>query len=112
MGYAGCVADGETVVRRHASLSTYEWAHHGTRSFPETNDACPQAAEYDAGPRDEGEDHEASAVCFEVGCGRRVVWGSTFCWRGGSFSGPAECDGQAQESGAARDRPRGDGRAH
>src|SRR6266446_6500118 len=28
MGYAGCVADGETVVRRHASLSTYEWAHH------------------------------------------------------------------------------------
>src|ERR1700756_3752958 len=28
MRYAGCVANGETVVRRRASLSPYDWAHH------------------------------------------------------------------------------------
>src|SRR5258708_38407617 len=85
---------------------------HGPGPFPKTNDARRKVAEYDAAPRDEGEVHEASVVCFEVGSRRRVVWRNVFCWSGGSTCGPAECPRQAEEPGAARDRARGDGRTH
>src|SRR6266404_9265364 len=99
MGIPCCVAGGETMVRPCASVSTRG------RAVSTNKDARRKAAEYDAAPRDEGENHEASVVCFEVGSSRRVVWRSADCWSGGSARGPTESHRQTEEPGAARDRP-------
>src|ERR1700731_4254597 len=111
MGNPACVAGGETVVLQRASLSTRPGVV-STNKCPQTNDARRKAAEYDAAPRHEGEVHEASVVCFEVGSSRRVVWRSSYCWGAGSASRPAECHRQTEGPGAALDRPRGDRRAN